>query len=341
MNESKRNNNEPNNNSNNNNIKGEIIMTNNTIKTMETFVSTVKVAIEAYYGEGYHVSINKVTKNNDCHLTGLTIMEEGCNLAPTIYLEGLYENYRNGKSMDKLCRDIIRIHEENKAKEDFDIEEIMNFEQIKDRICFKLVNRERNKELLQNTPHIIFLDLAIVFYVLVSKEADATASILVKDNLLESWGVKDTDKLFEFAKKNTQYLLRGTVSSMMEVMTEIICDDTNDLPSEFVDEFFDMSFDENNAMPMYVATNSVKLNGASVICYDGLLESFAEKIDGNFFILPSSTHEVIFVPDFGGFDAKELKAMVCEVNETQVDPDEILSNNVYRYNKRMDCVEML
>ena len=109
-----------------------------------------------------------------------------------------------------------------------------------------------------------------------------------------------------------------------------------------VDAFFEMdSVYEDNMMPMFVATNIKKVNGAGVILYDGLLRTFAEKIGGDFYILPSSVHEVIFVPANGDMDARYLIQMVKEVNATEVAPDEVLSDNVYMYYADEDRVEMM
>ena len=82
-----------NNNSENN---GGMIMMNATIKTMDVFAQVVKEAVEASLGDGYEVSIHEVLKNNDTHLTGLTIRTEESNVAPTIYLEGSFERYKAG-----------------------------------------------------------------------------------------------------------------------------------------------------------------------------------------------------------------------------------------------------
>lgn len=81
---------------NNSNNGGKFIMTNGTIKGMEAFAGTVKSAMEAYYGDEYSVQVNTVVKNNDLHLTGLTILSKGSNIAPTIYLENYYQMYMDG-----------------------------------------------------------------------------------------------------------------------------------------------------------------------------------------------------------------------------------------------------
>ena len=104
-------------------------------------------------------------------------------------------------------------------------------------------------------------------------------------------------------------------------------------------QFFELMLDGD--APMYVATNVQKVWGAGVILYDNLLKTFAEHIGGDFYILPSSTHEVLFVPAYVGFDAKSLKQMVKEVNATEVSEQEFLSNNIYYYSMDDDRMEIV
>ena len=134
-------------NNNSNNEGGRIIMTNGTIKTMEVFAGTVKCIVETVYGDGYTISIQPMTKNNGTRLTGLTISKKGVNIAPNIYLESLFERYQDGMTMEAVCREVMDIYEQYKETQDFDSRKITEFHQVRDRICFRLVNTEKNKEL--------------------------------------------------------------------------------------------------------------------------------------------------------------------------------------------------
>lgn len=316
---------------------GEMNMTSNTIMTYEIFTGTVKAAIEAAFGSTYQVDLQEVIKNNNCRLTGLCILKDGCNMAPTIYLQDFFEEYIKGASMEQIYKDIVRIYEDNKAKKNFDVSGIMDYEQIKDRICFKLVNAKRNQKLLADAPHIMFHDLAIIFYILVSKDTAGTGSITVRNNIKDMWSI-DADELYTIALRNTQRLFRGKISTMTSVISEILNDSIED---EFTEEFFDMAAYRDDMMPMYVATNADKINGAGVILYDNLLKEFADRLDSDFYILPSSIHEVLFIPAIGGVNARDLVRMVQEVNATEVAVDEILSDNVYVYNQLTDRVEKI
>ena len=308
--------------------------------TIEVFTEIIKSEMEKIYSSKYKVDVLNVVKNNGLHLTGITIRNRESNMAPTIYLDRYFADYKDGKTMENICKEIIQVYEKNKVQKDFSLKQVTDFKNVKDRICFKLVNREKNAELLADTPYVEYQDLAVVFYILVSKDKSGITSITVRNSLMNMWGM-DADILYYLAKKNTQRLFRGKVLSIMEVMAKIIDDSADALDEEMMETFFDMNVYEDSAFPMYVATNVFKMNGACILLYDGVLKKFAEKIGSDFYILPSSVHEVIFVPANGDMDARYLIQMVKEVNATEVAPDEVLSDNVYIYHADKDFVEII
>ena len=333
------NNNGTNNNNSNNN--GGFIMSTGTINTVDLFAEVVKAGLEEAHPECC-VMVHKVTKNNNLVLTGISIRSKEVNLAPTIYMDGYYNDYKNGRPVMEIIAEVERAYDTYKVEQDFDVNSITDFNHVQDKICYKLVNRDRNKELLSDAPYLPFHDLAVIFYVVVSEDRVGTGTVTVHNHLMEMWGNPDIKELYRIAKNNTQRRYKGRVSNMMEIMGEIISHSADNVDPDVVDALFEMdSVYEDNMMPMFVATNIKKVNGAGVILYDGILRTFAEKIGGDFYILPSSVHEVIFVPANGDIDARYLIQMVREVNATQVAPDEVLSDNVYMYHADEDFVEMM
>lgn len=324
-------------NSNSNNEGGRIIMANGTIRTMEAFAETVKSAMEAVYGSGYDISIQPVTKNNGMHLTGLAIHEKIINIAPTIYLESLFEEYQGGMTMEAVCKEVMRLYEQSKAERGLDSRMVTDFNHAKERICFKLVNAERNRELLADIPSIPYHDLAVVFYILISKGADGVGTVLVRNSFLDMWGA-DAQMLYPIAMENTQRIFRGRVQSVESVIVEMMEDipDTGDS-----EEFYDMPVATEGVSPMYVASNQDRCNGASVLLYPDLLRDFAECIGSDFFILPSSVNELIFLPDTDGADIEYMKMVVQTINGSGVAKNEVLSDNVYFYSRAYDRVEMM
>lgn len=92
---------------------------------------------------------------------------------------------------------------------------------------------------------------------------------------------------------------------------------------------------------MFVLGNNIKLFGAAAMFYRGLLELAADRLQKNLFILPSSIHEVIIIPDDGEQEAEELWKMVCEINATQVEPEEVLTDSVYYFSRKKNKIEKL
>lgn len=312
-------------------------MTTGTILTVKDFAEVTKVAMEAHFGQDYRVTIQEVTKNNGVTRMGISIMAKSTNIAPTIYLDEFFSDYQEGRSVESIFREIIRIYETHKVEVDFDISMVTDFENVKDRICVRLVNSEKNTNLLADAPHVMVAgDLVAVFYILVSMDANETGSITVKNNLQDMWDV-DADTLYDIAIANSQRLLRGRVQSLATVMTEIL---EAKMDEESCKEFYDMMVDGKDYMPLYVCSNANKLNGASVILYDGILRDFAERMGGSFFVLPSSVHETLFIPEAEGMDAGYLKEMVHSVNEAEVSEQEFLSDNVFYYNYLTDRLEL-
>ena len=326
---------------NNLNNNGGFIMNIGIINTVDLFADAIKVGFEEAHPE-CSVMVHKVTKNNDLVLTGISIRSREVNIAPTIYMDDYYNDYKNGRPVMDIIAEIENIYNTYKLEHNFNVNSITDFNHVQGKICYKLVNKDKNKELLSDAPYIQFHDLAIVFYVVVSEDSDRTGTITVRNNLMEMWGNPDINDLYRIAKNNTQKRYKGSVFNMIEIMGDIISHNVDNIEPNIVDDFFEMNFTyEDNMIPMFVATNNKKVNGAGVILYEGLLKTFAEKIGSDFYILPSSIHEVIFVPANGDMDVRYLIQMVKEVNATEVSPSEVLSDNVYKYHADTDFVEMM
>lgn len=264
------------------------------------------------------VSLQKVDKINGVKLHGLIFKSE-VNISPTIYIDEYFRQYSEfGKSIDLIIEEVVGLYLKNRVTESIDITFFTDIEKVKSRIIFTLVNYNENKELLKKVPHVKYLDLAIIFKCLVSNEEDASATILIHYNHLSFWNI-EINELYELAMQNTPNLLEYR----LENMTQVLCDIFDE---EFPNEI-DMRF------PMYVLSNRTKINGASCILYNDLLSTIAERYQTDFYILPSSIHEVILLPVTESRDMEELSEMTKEVNATQLSKEEILSDHAYYYSR--------
>lgn len=297
--------------------------------TYEDFKAKVVKMVETYYSrncQNVEVGLTRVRKVNGLSLDGIviTLNEEGNNVAPTIYLKGYFRDYINGRAIEDIVQSIIDVNERNKIHH-IDVKQFIDFDRVKDSIKCKIVNTAWNKELLEDIPHVEFLDMSIVF--IAGFEQFPDGYVTVNNQHLKLWGI-DKDELFEIAKRNSlkeQYFIKDMLSIITDFREE--CELASLLDGEDLEENVTDTF-------MYVMSNREKLFGANVILQEKYLERMSRVFRGNFYILPSSIHELITLPAFDESQEhiKELKKMVTEVNKSQVSIEERLSDNVYFYN---------
>lgn len=261
-------------------------------------------------GAGHTVTVKKVLKNNGVCLHGLVVLADGQNASRIIYLEEFWNMYQSGVSFDEVVRRLLGVHGREALKGVEDLGFFLQFDRVKERICYRLINREKNAKLLKNIPHKDFLDLAICFFY-DYKGGHGTGTIPIRNFHMAAWGT-DTEGLFALAKSNTPRLFPWKCLTIAEAMEDSEC-----------------GIVDLEEMPMRVLTNTARLHGASCLLYSGVLESLSQ--GRNFFILPSSIHEVILLPDEGWGSGESLRRIVGEVNVTQVDPQEVLSDSLYYY----------
>ena len=94
------------------------------------------------------------------------------------------------------------------------------------------------------------------------------------------------------------------------------------------------TMDQEMQIPMLVVTNREQINGASALFYPGILDQVAEMMGEGYFILPSSVHEWITVPDREGLDASQMQVMIKDANQNAVTPDIQLGDAAYHYDPK-------
>lgn len=301
--------------------------------SFEEFKQEIADNIKDHLPEEYQdssVQLNTVHKNNET-LGAITITSTDSNVSPTIYLNSFYEDYQNGEDMDSIMDKIADIRVEHEVDKSFDVSRIMDFEQVQDKIAARVVGMEGNDELLAQRPHAEMEDLAVTYCVMLGEDANGSMSVPITNQLMETWGVTQED-LHQLAQTNQETLTPSTFKSMNEVMVEMM------LPQIMEDMGIDRESAEqmiSDMIPpddmMYVLSNEQKVNGAAALLDEKMMDQVAEKVGVDFYILPSSVHEVLIVPAEVGMDLKDLENMVQEVNATQVAPQDRLSDHVYQY----------
>lgn len=305
--------------------------------------------IKERVGDNTKISIHIVSKNNGIKLTGLVIMNAEENVSPTIYLEPFFEMACKGKNLGDIAEEILVLCSEQKKQFIFDVEEFQNISVTGKKILYKLINYDKNKELLEQIPHRRWMDLAIVYYVLVSCDELGSGTILVKNEHMMLWKITE-EELYTYASKNTPFIMKKTLKSMADVIMDFMKDNVADSAAgaesaqtseKMKNTIAAQELDDNAPIRMYVMGNQMKLNGACTVLYENTLAEFSKSVDMDFYILPSSIHEVILVPADRDVDEAALLSLVREVNENNVTEEEWLSNNIYRYFRDENEVKLI
>lgn len=316
----------------------------------EEFQKRIQDGVKEFLGETVTVHIKEIIKNNGVRLHGLILLKEGYNIAPTIYLEAFYEEYVKGRELGSIVFEIARYCDEKHPIKSLDMQFFNDYEMVKKGIMLKLVNREKNKELLQQVPFVPFLNLAIVFYYSVVNEYLGNGTILIYNEHLEKWNITKK-QLYQNAYENTKQKLGYRILNMQDVVRGLLREqiteniknemdekgETDSFPTdvdvEMLLQQMEQALFSSVSCDMFVLTNRTKNQGAVCMVYQEYLQEFADELGQNLFILPSSIHEVILVPDTGRENAMQLCRMVGEVNQTHMEPEDVLSDDVYYYDR--------
>lgn len=293
------------------------------------FIEKAKNSICRYLGSSGQAEIKKVIKNNGVVMHGVIIIREGEKVSPTIYLDTFYREYKKGKPFGTVVHEIIKIYEENKVSHEINLDFFLDYTAVRGRIFQKVINYEKNKKLLGNLPHKRFLDLAVVCYYAYMNDFLGRGSIQIEIGHLDKWGISE-EVLFADAARNTINKLGAEVKSMDEILLEMLPEHFEAADREQLEKV--LKHRAESEIPMYIMTLRGRCFGAACICFEEMLKSFSQRCGKNFYILPSSIHELILVPDNGREKPEALRNMVCEVNTEHVLSEEQLSDNVYYFN---------
>lgn len=203
----------------------------------------------------------------------------------------------------------------------------------------RLINRELNREILEETPHIPFLDMEIVFMIGLGQNGKGQMSASVYNGMMQEWG-ESSQGLLSQAQKNMPLLSPVILKSMEDVMKDIAKRNMGEDYDEEMALRLLGGDKEEKVISMYVLTNQWGIYGATAMLYPDVLRNFAESQRTDVVILPSSVHEAILVPVKEPLDFEWLRCMVKTVNQSEVPPEDQLSNQVYIYRRKEDRVEI-
>ncbi|NBI62771.1 hypothetical protein D3Z38_06790 [Clostridiales bacterium] len=239
----------------------------------------------------------EVIKPNRQEMTGIYLDCQDRTPRPMAYLEEIYQEYLEHGDFDKTLKLVAWTISQEHPSEEL---RRLDFANCQDQLICDLVGIKQNQELLERIPHVRENDTAVIFRILLYTEEEGHATCLVNEEIQKELGMT-RKAIYEKAMENTARLLPAVTMELGPNLT--------------------------------VLSNKDLSHGAICMLYPGALEKIAEEKGVDLYILPSSIHEVLAVPDDGELSAADLQTMVREANRTCVAPDELLTDSVYRYSR--------
>ena len=294
--------------------------------TYDTFLEQMKKDLASDFAtvlpekySGVQIGIRDVEKLQGESYRGISFQNGDSPVQANLNMETAFHLHENGRPYSDILRDTEQaIMQQVDSMPQFNIGAMTNYQDMKPKLMTELIPQKGNEDRLSDVPHEKIEDLALIYRVDFGETSGGRMSTVVTNQMMEEFGISQ-EQLHQDALESAAALHPASLRSMQEVMASMMgMEPEPPMPSEPV---------------MLVATTDGAFMGASVIQYPGFMDMAAEKVGGDFFVLPSSIHEVLLIPDDGKADFHELAAMVQSINETQVAPADRLSDNVYHYDK--------
>lgn len=295
-------------------------------KFFEMTIELVNEKAQEIFHNGIEVNIREVIKNNDEKFHGITLMfsESGC--MPTIYLEDCYELHREGCSVEEIA-EIIVFESMNAYHQ---AEELGNFSfeysDIQDKLVVQLIDSEKNENRLNN---LLFRNIGngfvVIPYIVMHSNDEGSFRTAVTKEMAKDFGYNE-DELMARAYMNTVEKCEPIFIGIDDVIT------LKDISRADNPMHEDIRINPNSKM--YILSNTYQQDGAVVLFYPDTMRRIGELLGRNYYVLPSSVHEVLIVPEDNGFTLEMMRDVVKEVNTTTIDPKDLLSDKVMFYDRK-------
>ena len=287
---------------------------------------------EKLYEMGYgdvDIKINNIKKVNRDY-EAMNVVPEGGVMGVSFNLEEIFTKFEQSGDYDSVLKNTTSFVANGiDTAPKTDIDNLLNYEEMKNKLSIEVISAEANKELLLNIPHGRIEDLAAVYRFVLKSESTGKASILISNEMMQKMEITH-EQLKNDALYNAPIIRPAVIKGMNEVIKELMGKEAYELAN----------VTGNVEESVYVATVPDKDSGAGVLSYQNFMDQAAERVGGDFFILPSSIHEILIVKDDGEMKAELLRNMVQQINRTELMPEDKLSDNVYHYDSKEHIFEL-
>lgn len=286
---------------------------------------------------GLTIDLQTVQKQNHQELIGLSMRQEGSNVSPCIYMNEAKMRYEHGESMSVLAAELKRAYMDSLSMippaRMLEVD-LHDFDKIKDQITMRLLEIRRNEKFLEDKPYLdVGNGLALVCDIRIKQAEGDFFSAVVNDQMLEKFGCSENELIqqaLDNAWENNTPRLHSMKMKLIPGLggadTGIPLREAQPIPPEEKEE-------------MYVLSNDEMTMGAASLYAPFVQKQISQVLDEGYYVLPSSIHEVLIVPESAGVDAQKLCFMVREANQSVVSDKDVLSDFVYHYDRETGTLQ--
>lgn len=251
----------------------------------------------------------------------------------SVRVDEVYKAYHEGAKLNAIVNYISNdvLHAKNYNIYD-KTKTLIDYDTAKSRLFVRLLNCDRNSDILKNVVHKTLGDIALTVCAIVDNRENLISTKILK-SMVEKWRKTETD-IFNEALENTY---RATPPRIYK-WEGVLCDESYAGESFMNDEDvcdLDKSFSGN------ILSTTRKTNGAVAVFLPGVAEKISELLDSDFYMVFTSIHEVMIHSTGSGVDLKDLKLVLQDTLREATPSSDYLTEKFYKYNRRthkFECV---
>lgn len=301
--------------------------------TIQDFMLEAKLATEACLGDEIagelDITQTEIVKANDTRVHGLRISADGGVSGWNIYIDDLYERYEGGEPIEMLLAEVVNRCEDGLSAEVPVHPQRMDLrlESIRDRLTVRLLGVRNNMSYMSGRPYIdVGCGLALIAVINCDRSITSEWVLAVTDELLRSEIGCTREELLTAALENT-----AEIEAPMLISLSAYVYSNYVRPVHICNYLTEERADEEAMTGAFMLTNESTFFGAAVLFYPGVMEKIASVLGCPYYVLPSSVHELMIIPESAEPDVQKMKETVREANTSVVDRSEILSDNIFYY----------
>lgn len=258
--------------------------------------------------KGYKAEVRIINKNGH-EVRGLCLGQPDSNIMATIYEDSIY--FR-GNDIEDIVQDLIDEIIPTLPTNNVDILPFSNWECAKDKLRLCIMGYQPPKDAICAP----FLNLYKYVRIFANEfsEPNTSATAVVVNDMVKNWGVT-VETVFETARINSEKEYKA--QTITDALKCYVGDEITKMPE---------------SLEMIILSNKSNIYGAAAITSDIVTAAIGRLYgEKSYYILPSSIHEVIAIPDSLNISIDDLGFMVKNVNDTELAQRDILSYSVYKY----------